>query len=108
MNNIEKDFVELISRKAAKKAIVDHQYSDNFCEEHNIDHSINTGMALIALSELPLMTRREPIIDKIRAEIENGTHHFLDGEPIIEIKEVLKIIDKYKAESEPQESEDKE
>lgn len=43
---------------------------------------------------------QEPVLDKIRAEIQNGTHHFLDGEPIIEIKEVLQIIDKYKAESE--------
>ena len=43
---------------------------------------------------------QEPILDKIRAEIHNGTHHFLDGEPIIEIKEVLQILDKYKAESE--------
>ena len=41
---------------------------------------------------------QENVLDKIRAEIENGTHHFLDGEPIIEIKEALQIIDKYKAE----------
>lgn len=45
------------------------------------------------------MLEQEPVIDKIRAEIKNKTHHFLDGEPIIEIKEVLQIIDKYKAES---------
>lgn len=43
---------------------------------------------------------QENVLDKIRAEIENGTHHFLDGEPIIEIKEALQIIDKYKAEIE--------
>ena len=36
-------------------------------------------------------------LDKIRADVKNGIHHFLDGEPIIEIKEVLQIIDKYKA-----------
>lgn len=42
----------------------------------------------------------ELIIDEIRADIQNGIHHFLDGEPIIEIKEVLQILDKYKAESE--------
>ena len=40
------------------------------------------------------------VLDKIRAEIQNGIHHFLDGEPIIEIKEVLQILDKYKPERE--------
>ena len=43
---------------------------------------------------------KESVLDKIRAEIQNGIHHFLDGEPIIEIKEVLQILDKYRAESE--------
>lgn len=41
----------------------------------------------------------ELIIDEIRADVQNGIHHFLDGEPIIEIKEVLQILDKYKVES---------
>lgn len=45
---------------------------------------------------------QELILDKIRAEIQNRIHHFLDGEPIIEIKEVLQIIDKYKAEKRQQ------
>ena len=57
--------VDCISRAEARKAIIDHQYSDSFCEEHNIDHSINTGMALIALSDLPSVTPQEPILDKI-------------------------------------------
>ena len=43
---------------------------------------------------------KNKVLNKIRAEIQNGIHHFLDGEPIIEIKEVLQILDKYKAESE--------
>lgn len=52
--------VDCILRASAKKAIVDHQYSNSFCEEHNIDHSINTGMALIALSDLPPATSIRP------------------------------------------------
>lgn len=51
---------DCISRVDARKAIIDHQYSDSFCEEHNIDHSINTGMALIALSDLPSVTPIRP------------------------------------------------
>jgi hypothetical protein len=43
---------DCVSREDAKKAIIDNQYSGRFCEEHNIDRSINTNMALIALSHL--------------------------------------------------------
>ena len=43
---------------------------------------------------------QEPVLDKIRAEIDNALS---DG--MIHKKTVLGIIDKYKAESEPQESE---
>ena len=43
---------------------------------------------------------QETILDKVRADVQNGIYPFLDGEPIIEVKEVLQIIDKYKAESE--------
>ena len=48
--------VDCISRADARKAIIEYQYSDSFCEEHNIDHSINTSMALLALSDLPSVT----------------------------------------------------
>lgn len=51
--------VDCISREQVRKAIIDHQYSNDFCEEHNIDHSINTSMALIALSDLPSVTLQE-------------------------------------------------
>ena len=54
-NDLEGD---CISRADARKAIIDHQYSDSFCEEHSIDHSINTGMALIALSDLPPINKK--------------------------------------------------
>ena len=52
--------VDCISRADARKAIIEYQYSDSFCEEHNIDHSINTSMALLALSDLPSVTPQEP------------------------------------------------
>ena len=94
--NIENDSIDVyISREQAKKAIIDHQYSNKFCEEHNIDHSINTGMALIALSDITPLQKitdndvvlsynayheliadraekldKEDIVDKIRTEIE--------------------------------------
>ena len=48
--------VDCISRDAAKNAIINYKYSDRFCEEHNINTSINAGMALIALSDLPSVT----------------------------------------------------
>lgn len=48
--------VDCISRAEARKAIIDHQYSNGFCEEHNIDHSINTSVALLVLSDMPSVT----------------------------------------------------
>ena len=54
--------VDCISRDAARNAIIGNQYSNSFCEEHNIDHSIHTSMALIALSDLPSVTPQEPKI----------------------------------------------
>lgn len=57
------------------------------------------------MKKMQAYTKEEVItmLNKIRADVQNGTHHFLDGEPIIEIKEVLQIIDKYNAESEGKE-----
>lgn len=75
--------IDCISRADARKAIIDHQYSANFCEEHNIDHSINTGMALIALSDLPSVTPQEPKTGHWKAFIHNAYHGIdEDGEPI--------------------------
>lgn len=64
--------VDLISRVDARKAIIDHQYSNSFCEEHNIDHSINTSMALLALSDLPSVTPQAKIevLTELKAEID--------------------------------------
>lgn len=85
---LEKDFGELdcISRADARKAIIAHQYSDSFCEEHSIDHSINTGMALIALSDLPSVTpqlcedvvSRQAVLDLI-ADYDLSMGHVVRG-----------------------------
>lgn len=45
--------MELISRQAVLDAVDAHKYSDSFCEEHNIDWSINLGMVHILVNELP-------------------------------------------------------
>ena len=50
---------------------------------------------------------KNDVLDKIRAEIEGLTYYWCEVNPRTVIDEVLDIIDKYKAESEPQESEDK-
>lgn len=110
--------VDCISRADARKAIIDHQYSDSFCEEHNIDYSINTGMALITLSDLPPVTPQEPfihkpcvssgvcehdkqkVLDKIRAEIEKDAFTDVNNSKFIFVNRVNQIFDKYKAETE--------
>ena len=55
---------------------------------------------------------QEPILDKIRAEIQGIAFDWqeIDGEHesfmVVDLNDALNIIDKYKAESEPQESEE--
>ena len=48
----------------------------------------------------------DKVKDKIKADVQDGIYPFLDGEPIIEIKEVLQIIDKYKADKEQEDGND--
>ena len=43
---------------------------------------------------------QEPILDKIRAEIEGLTYYWCEINPKNVIDDVLEIIDKYKSESE--------
>ena len=52
---------DCISRKAVLDAIDAHKYSDSFCEEHNIDWSINLGMVHILVNELPSVTPQQKI-----------------------------------------------
>ena len=67
-----------------------------------------------AYEKIKLSLEQEPILDKIRAEIKqyqsdydiHGTEY--DRTAWKAFNRCLQIIDKYKAESEPQESEDKE
>ena len=113
--------VDCISREATVKRLC------NLAEYMN-EHKENSGdpyiMAALFIqdnkTEFPSVTPQEPfinkscvssgvckhdkqkVLDKIRAEIDNALS---DG--MIHKKTVLGIIDKYKAEIEPQESEDK-
>lgn len=45
-----------ISRQAVLDALDKGKYSNTFCEEHNIDWSINLGMAHIVVNELKSVT----------------------------------------------------
>lgn len=44
---------DLIDAKDLRQDIIAHKYSINFCEEHNIDQSINVGMLNILLADAP-------------------------------------------------------
>ena len=43
----------LIDAKELRQDIIAHKYSNNFCEEHNIDQSINVGMLNILIADAP-------------------------------------------------------
>lgn len=44
---------KLIDVKDLRLDIIAHKYSNSFCEEHNIDQSINVGMLNILLADAP-------------------------------------------------------
>lgn len=44
---------KLIDADDLRLDIIGHKYSNNFCEEHNIDWSINLGMLNILLADAP-------------------------------------------------------
>lgn len=51
---------DCVSRQAVLDALDNHKYSNEFCEEHHIDWSINLGMAHIVINELPpVLPKRE-------------------------------------------------
>jgi len=54
----------------------------------------------IKINELLKALEQEPILDKIRADIEDLTYYCCEVHPRTVIDDVLGIIDKYKAESE--------
>lgn len=58
----------LVSKQAVLNALDSNKYSNEFCEEHNIDWSINLGMAHIAVNELE--TADDKLIDAIDFAIE--------------------------------------
>ena len=50
---------DAISRQAVFDALDNHKYSNEFCEKHHIDWSINLSMAHIAVNDLPPVTPRQ-------------------------------------------------
>ena len=52
-------YEDVISKQDVLEAIDKSRYSDNFCEEHNIDYSINLGMAHIVINELPSIVQKK-------------------------------------------------
>lgn len=47
------DINDLISRKAVLDEMMAHQHSKDYCIEHNIDNSIDSGMVRIILNSAP-------------------------------------------------------
>lgn len=52
-------YEDAISRQAVFDALDNHKYSNEFCEKHHIDWSINLSMAHIAVNDLPPVTPRQ-------------------------------------------------
>lgn len=50
---------ELKDTDNIKKEILCRKYSDSFCEEHHIDHSINTEIALSIIDNAPTIIDKE-------------------------------------------------
>lgn len=88
--------VDAVSRQAVIDLMM-QKWGENFSGDDAMQESMD------AIRVMPSVTPQEPILDKVRAEIEQARYGLVnDGLDI-----ALNIIDKYKAESEPQESEDK-
>ena len=49
----------LIDADELRSNAVKHKYSNNFCEEHNIDWSINLGMLNILIADAPTIIEAE-------------------------------------------------
>lgn len=96
---------DCISRKRAierlKLNFPISQGADNSRDRHRYMQALAD---IQAIREMPPVTPQEPILDKIRAEIKGmtPTYHNPDWSitDLAPISEVLKILDKYKTESE--------
>lgn len=51
---------DLISRKQVLDELMAHQYSQDFCKEHNIDYSINSSMVRIIVNSTPTVVPERP------------------------------------------------
>jgi hypothetical protein len=104
---VQEPCADAISRKAVD-VLVDELARKISDERLRIPRGRSAGEIMQDILDLPSVTpkqKQEPILDKIRAEIEQTDFDFGDfydhTDTIIQI--VLEIIDKYRAESEEQE-----
>lgn len=94
--------VDCVSRKAVLNTL------ERMDKALDTDRTVETYKELLeeCFKVLPSVTPQEPILDKITEIIEPLRHLSIDEMSDIEWQ-ILRVIDKYKAEIEPQESEDK-
>lgn len=107
---------DCISRKQALYEFEQDQYHDDFCREHNIDHSISMEMVRIRLHDLPSVTcSKKPNRCKDCKYFEYDSVAKVDGIPLIVAHEICSRWgdgcktreDGYCFLFEPQESEEK-
>ena len=63
---------DAVSRCAVLDALDNHKYSNQFCEEHDIDWSINLDMAHIIINYLPPVTPKEKTGHWIITDVEGN------------------------------------
>jgi len=66
---------DLVSREYVLKELMAHQYSKEFCIEHHIDYSINSGMARIVVNEAPSIL---PYVHCENCTFKNFTENVID------------------------------
>ena len=83
--------IRALEQKPCEDAISRQAVLEIFGDIHLLDY--NAQAYANKIKALPSVT--PTVIEDIKAEIEDSTHHYYDGEPIMEVSEVLYIIDKH-------------
>lgn len=66
---------DLVSREYILKELMAHQHSKEFCREHHIDYSIDSGMARIVVNEAPSIS---PYVNCGECTFKNFTENIID------------------------------
>lgn len=78
-------------------------YHSELCEEcrfyPNCDHMTQDDMTELTIKDLETL-EQEPVLDKIRAEIEQAAFKDVNGSKYIFVNQINQIIDKYKDKAE--------